>query len=196
MTELGYKEYVLPSSVDDYIKEQLDYPRALAKILLIERDISRASKTTFLPSNINVGAIADFEVFTLDINTRICVNWLIDKIQKFLKEEESRIVVLQDPCAEKSFPYVKRLDIPITTYQEEVYFVIGPKKADDLAYIEKVLRRADSYYFVGIMSSLPSDCLPPPKEFDQDIINLLVKRTKHLFVQAYDDLGYILCSFE
>lgn len=195
MPEYEYKEYVLAPSVDDYIMEQFDYPRTLARAIMKKRDISKGTKITFQASNISSALLSDYGGGPMDVPKKPIIDWLVNRIQVFLKESDCHIVVLQDPCTEVSHPYVKRLDIPVTAHKEEVYYVIVSEKADDRTYIEKVLRQADWYYFVGIMSSLPKDRLLLSKEFDDQTIDLLVKRTEHLFVRAYDGCGYILCSF-
>ena len=119
--------------------------------------ISKGKKITFQANNITPAMLEDYGGGPMDVPKKPIIDWLVSRIQVFLKESDCHIVVLQDPCADVSYPYVKRLDIPVTAHKEEVCYVIVSEKADDRTYIEKVLRQADWYYFVRIMSSLPKD---------------------------------------
>ena len=195
MFSTKYQEYGLPSCVDSYIIDRFEWPRALGKALLSEKDVSKAQKVTLLPESTSIESVVDYEDGGIT-SRESSISWLVEKMQRFLNQEKDRVIIFQDAFAKKEDPYIQKSNLHILTYRDEVYFAIFENKAQDSEYVKETLIKADSHFMVGIMSSLPEFHLPLEGELNMDVITILARSTEHVIVSAFDEEGYILCSFE
>ncbi|MHC4455881.1 MAG: hypothetical protein ACYS0I_02135 [Planctomycetota bacterium] len=195
MFSTKYQEYSLPSFVDSYIIDRFKWPRALGKALLSEKDVSKARKVTLLSEGTSVESIVDYEDGGIT-SRESSISWLVEKMQCFLNQENDRVIIFQDAFAKKEDPYIQKSNLQILSYRDEVYFAIFPDKSQEPEYIKETLIEADSHFLLGIMSSLPKSYLPLGSELNLDLITTLAGRTEHVIVSAFDEEGYIICSFK
>jgi hypothetical protein len=190
-----YREFNLPSSVNGFIVDRLDWNRTLSQTLLHEKDTSTCKKTTFLPANTCIEAISNYDYGGIT-SCEQSVKWLVGKIQEFLSSETNRLVLFQDALAESTDPCIQRIHLPILTYCKEVYFWLSNDNSKQPELIREVLKNADDHFLVGIMSSLPEPHARLTSNLNIDLIKILAKRTEHIFVSAFDEEGYIICSLK
>lgn len=195
MFSTKYQEYSLPSCVDSYIIDRFEWPRALGKALLSEKDVSKARKVTLLPESTSIESVVDYEDGGIT-SRESSISWLVEKMQRFLNQEKDRVIIFQDAFAEPKDPYIRKSNVPILSYKDEVYFTITGEKRQEPEYIKDILIKADSHFMIGIMSYLLESELPVGGELDLNLITTLARRTEHVIVSAFDEEGYILCSFE
>ena len=194
MSDSELQEYGLASGVDAYIISRLEWPRALGRSLAREKDISRGSKITLLPADTDIEAIINFEHGGIG-RRQESIKWLVEKMQLFLKQGKDRVIVFQEAFARPKDEYIENLEIPVISYEDEVYFALSADKSEDSAHIEQILITADSHFMLGVMSSLATSQISLPRNLEIDLIAMLARRTEHLIVSAFDEEGYIVCSF-
>jgi hypothetical protein len=191
-----YREYQLPSWIVPHIIEDLYMIGDLAQKVLEYKDIQTSTRTTFIPDNWDTKTLQR-EYMELDTSSKTTMNWLSKKVQEFVLSKDDHIGIFEAPSTSPSHPWIKKKNISLISFKNEVLYDIYGKNAESIEYIEQRIRIAESAsYLFGIMSSLPKSYLPLVPTIDENTIDLLAKRCESMFVSAFDGTGYIICSFD
>jgi hypothetical protein len=188
-----YKEYVLPESVNEYIKEQLSWDKNLSKTILAAKDVTHGKKISLLPVNYDLNSIENYNYGHI-LDREDSIAWMVNIMDKFLEEDTNHIILLLHPLASPTDSSLKKEDLPIVKYVDDVYVYLYSGNFREQDMVKKCLIFADCFYLAGIMSTIEMDCSELPVIFNSDILTELVKNAKYLIVSAFDVEGYILCE--
>jgi len=192
-----YKEYTLPPSANEYIFDISGLPMILCSKIREEKDIVNSVKTTYLPVNLEMGLIEERYKGGGVSRRSDPDEWLRIKLQQYLSLDKDNIVIFDHADAKPNYPWIKKKNVPINVFNQEVYFTLYSNQADDLEAIENTIKNSSTASrLFGVMSSLKDEHLPLARNLDERIIQMIVNNTKHLIVSAFDFEGYIICSFK
>lgn len=194
MLEKIYTEMELSFSAIEYAVKKFENGHALAKAVLQKKHFASCEPVTLLPSNICEDDIADFRYGGMTSRTK-SLDWLTLKIQEYLRQDDSRVVVLEDSLAKSKDPCLKKHSFPFFSFHEDVYYLITADLVNDVDLIKQIIKAADnSYLFVGIMTRKFSDHIERSNTLSNETIDYYADQTEKIFVGAFDAEGYIILS--
>jgi hypothetical protein len=211
----GFKEIEVGTEGLNYIKDRLAEGNSLSQALLNSRDLASGKVTTYLPAAISDREAKQFSTGgKLRIPRRLSVtlairgsNWRIEPkpnldtyivkmIRSFLGQRGS-CCIFEDAKSRPTDPWIQSEDGRIKNLDDEVYYVLDEKDANDEEKIARTVRDAQSgWHFVGVMS------LPPRngrlsgggRNLSADDLRALAERAVVILVGAYDGEGYLVWS--
>jgi hypothetical protein len=195
MANEKYKECQLGEWIVPHIIEDLYMIGYLAKKVLEYKNIKSSVRTIYISENWDIKKV-EINYLNLDTSHSITLSWLANKVQEFVLLKNDHIGIFEDPSTSHSRPWIKKKNIPLISFKDEVLYDIYGKNAESLEYIEQRIRHAKgASYLFGIMSSLPKSYLPLSTTIDENTIDLLARRCESMIVSAFDGTGYIICYF-
>jgi hypothetical protein len=197
MLSSSYTEYELPRSFDNFIRERIKWSSHLFKKILATKDISMSRTITFLPIGLDIkfiegayesGGIANYEI------TR---NWWARKIQELLEAEKNNILLFQYAGKPQDI-WIKELKLPVVFFENSALITISCCDELNLEKIVSILDEAENFWHValGVLTSIPNLKIISGTELQQAQIDLLADNAQHLLLSAFDEEGYIICSFD
>ena len=191
-----YKIFYLSESANDYLKYILDYPKKMPELLRQIKDINKTTKTTYLPIGTDKKIIEDRYQGGAIASRGPTFQWLVKKIQAFLSIDNNKVVIWEHGAAKKTDPWIARAKSTcFSYYNDEVY--LFAKYLSDKKFIEDTIKHAEvAWRLLGIMTSLSADYQLLPQELNDELFQILVNNTEHIFISAFDGEGYILFTFE
>jgi len=119
MSKLDYQEQNLPGSVDAYIRKRLGWPQALKEVLLRELDVSKGTKTAYLPTGMHAESIQNFEWGGVTSREK-SIEWLVEKMRMYLAEERNNVVILSHALASREDPFIRRTKLSVVFHEDVI----------------------------------------------------------------------------
>lgn len=213
-----YREIMFGSEAIKYIYECLKDGKTLSRYLLEKLDLKSGKVTTFLPADISDEEAKRFtegklkepppqthRYITAENGAKLRMVpkldmsfWLINVIQTFLNIEAKRCCIFEDANAQPNDPYLASIKTRFLIFNEEVYHFLLWKDLD-AERILKTIRHAESWLFIGAMTSIPEESVFSHEAqkitiASDELIRLLAERTEKIVVGAYDGEGYLIWS--
>lgn len=210
-----YKEISFGPEAIKYIHECLTDGKTLAKYLLKELDLEGGKVITFLPEDISDEESKQFtegklkepppknhKYFTNEKGSRWRMVpkpdmsfWLVNVIQTFLNTGKKRCCIFEDANAQPNDPYLASIKTRFLTFNKEVYHFLSWEDLD-AERILQTIRHAESWLFIGAMTSIPKekDFFLEVGKITSDELRALAERTKKIIIGAYDWEGYLIWS--
>lgn len=218
-SETLVERFIDSNSAIPYIKALLQQGHQLAEVVLQRRDIDSASVTTFLPRELPEEAIYAFTtggklpanpelteyVQHGNIRSRLEVvpntdSWLIDKIASFLRQGLNHICLIEDDLASPSDAGRVETDgLRMLSCDAHLYYALLSQDSGDRQLVERTIKEATSWRFIGVLSSLISAPEWPigkgvTARLSQREIEEIADRTDFVIVNAYDGESYLVIS--
>lgn len=185
-------KYKLNSDAFAYVKDCLDDGHALSKKVLNACIDGKGEFLTFLPPNISLVHLMDFESgYVTDREASVLA--LTEFLMKYMGAPGRPFAVFDDPLASPDDPGLKGAEYQFFTFQSNVYHFLGPRDATTDKIIHAITS-AGSYPFIGVLTSLPSNepDVVHRQEVGEELLEALAIRTRIVVVGAYDDEGHLI----
>lgn len=208
-----YREIKFGSEATKYIYECLKDGKTLSKYLLEKLDLKSGKITTFLPADISDEEAKQFtegklkepppqthKHITAEDGTKWKMVpkldmsfWLVTAIQTFLSNGEKRCCIFEDANAQPNDPYLASMKTRFLTFNKEVYHFLSWEDLD-AERILQTIRHAESWLFIGAMTSIPKekDFYLEVGKITSDELSALAERTEKIIIGAYDGEGYLI----
>ena len=218
MNDVCAELHLGPEAVS-YIRDCLANGKTLARYLLQRPDLESGTVTTFLPSDVGKEAATQFkwggklrrDPATFVYHTEPDGSrtrwepvpntdpWLISILQEFLGAGGDRVAIFENEVALPGDPWLSlpRWDILQTViFGNEVYHVLSNRDAEDEERILTTIKGADSWLFIGAMTSLsePPDLPLEGGTVDDEVLKTFAQRAEKIVVGAYDGESYLIWS--
>lgn len=124
------------------------------------------------------------------------IDGLLSFFTQFLQQNERGVVVMQNALWKRTDAYWNdpiRLQYCLPTchafFLDEVYHVLTPQETA-LELMEDTIREAWQHWLVGVCA----ECVMIPDDnlFSEEFLDELVDKTKHIFVSAFDQTGFLV----
>lgn len=189
---------------NEYIRACLARGKTLSHYLLELCNLDNGSAVTYLPNDFDEIALNQFDIGgIIQKNTNLkkimpeTDLWLANRIHSFLTAGDSNICIFENALAKPNDQWLALRNTQIFTFQDEVYHYLLHRDTEK-ELIEKTIRDATTYLFIGIMS-----CVKDITPFQQHAnvitaseLKFFAEKTKKIFVGAYDSEGYLIWELE
>lgn len=196
-----------------YIKQQLLLGNSLAHQLLKLQNLDSGNVITYLPQNVTAKRITNFNEPILkkpskkmhrQIVAKDGSKWtvvpkpnmdesLVNLIIEYLAENKNKVCIFEDALLRSTDPWVTKADTHLVFYNNEVYHIILNHKSEKKQILQ-IIRRARSWLFIGVLTSIDMEAVQKQKKgfIAIDDIYILAKETKKIIIGAYDGEGYLI----
>ena len=202
-----------------YIRDCLANGKTLARYLLQRLDLESGAVTTFLPSDVSEEAATQFkwggklyrDPATFVYHTEPDGSttrwepvpntdpWLASILREFLGAGPERVCVFENESALPSHPWLslpRWAILQTLIFENEVYHLLSNRDAENEERILTTIRIADSWLFIGAMTSLSqaSDLPLEAGRLDDEALKMFAQRAERIVVGAYDGESYLIWS--
>ena len=196
------EEIEIAGSVDDYVRDCMCHGTTLMKSIMAKIDLSNMIKYTYWTNDVRYYALNDFgNSLKMQHVHQITTDWVIKKIQGFIKSNEQAISVFEERIIDSKDPHLSASNPYFTSeidlYEgKEVYYYVDQKYCTP-AMIESILNlsgRAGPFSSTALMILPKTLDIKPGTRVSRQELNILSSNVKHLVFGAFDLDGYIICS--
>ena len=185
-----YREVVLGDFALQWAAQWLANRPTLSQEVLKKFD-GRGIIRTCLPPTVNARSVEDIDSgFVPDVSPREALPWLVRMIRAFLLEDRHHLCVFEDPMDDT---HVDWPGVSLLTFRdEEVYYYVDGNRADGKSIRTGIQATGSACGASGFLTRVPDGWNPALRELSHDQIRQMAEATTMVFMDAYDDTGYIL----
>lgn len=211
----AYEKYFLGRDADSFVRSKLNDGLTLSQEVGKKLDMTKVSAFTILPKNVPKSEILDFETggkFPINENSVFEVtdkqerHWtvasyqnadfiLFNSIEDFVSQQNDFFCVFENASLNSNDDYIKKLDMALLFFDDEVYHLISSGNASSSA---KVMKIASSWMRNGFIFSAPRNLMKEiersRKWLDREVILSIAESVVYIFISSYDGESNIICE--
>jgi hypothetical protein len=169
-----------------YIRSQLRQGNQLAQYLLRYVPLEEGTVFVVLPDTASSQMVGNLE--TGGIARRSDTEpLLIESIQRYL-QHPGRLALFEDKVASRGDPFLESSKATFVTCGPEIYHFLTASQAQDPKKIQRTIRLARSYMFIGILFTLPGgfSAFRTGGDIPTSLLETAAQNVDYLFIGAYD----------
>lgn len=175
-----------------YIIDRIENMKTLSNEFLVLHDLHAGSVYSYLPVDMEPARICSFSR-DCGVDHDICFQELQRLVQRFLSEDRSHVVIMENSSASRTDPFLASLQSNLAFFGDEVYHFLAHEHSDSNVVSTGLGEAANAWRNVGFFASLPPDTqLRKMQQLDEHIIRQLAENIEMAFVDAYDLDGYVI----
>lgn len=193
----------------DYFRDRLEKGLTLAKSLLNAKDFDMGSVYAVAPESISKDKLKDLysggllptssqpRLPIIEDGRKLVIEQvpntdheLAALVNTYLSDASQHVCLFEDEVARSTDPALSTTDKRVT-FGQELYYLLGHN--DDVGKALSIIKKAKSWLFIGIMTSLQGINRPPDvTELTEQELLLFSRNATAIIVGAYDGESFVI----